>query len=302
MCPNRSGSVSTDLIIDFVAGGLGAAASVIVGQPLDTVKVKMQTFPTLHTDLFKCSRHTFVQEGLRGFYSGTLPALVAIAAENSLLFMAYGATQRLVSRMTKVKEEELGVLGHGLAGGLAAFWPSLVICPTELVKCRLQAAREAAQMQGLPQPKVGPLGLTKQLLATEGVPGLYRGLTATFVREIPGYFFFFLAYEGVRELLKPEGGCRTDVGALGTVGAGAVAGVVLWSIIFPVDVVKSRLAVSGASTPLLHMLVSIQRAEGIGALYSGLTPTLLRTAPATGVMFLVLENSRLAMKYIVETS
>ena len=40
MCPNRSGSVSTDLIVDFVAGGLGAAASVIVGQPLDTVKVR----------------------------------------------------------------------------------------------------------------------------------------------------------------------------------------------------------------------------------------------------------------------
>ena len=81
-------------------------------------------------------------------------------------------------------------------------------------------------MEGRPQPKLGPLGLTRQLLNTEGVPGLYRGLTATFVREIPGYFFFFLAYEGVRELLKPEGGSRGDVGALGTVGAGAVAGVV----------------------------------------------------------------------------
>ena len=104
----------------------------------------MQTFPNLHTNLFKCSRHTFLKEGLRGFYSGTLPgvlsilsallffqaiseksmnfhslpALVAIAAENSLLFMAYGATQRLVSRMARVQEEELDVLGHGLAGGL----------------------------------------------------------------------------------------------------------------------------------------------------------------------------------------
>ena len=48
-----------------------------------------------------------------------LSALVAIAAENSLLFMAYGATQRLVSRVAKVEEEQLGVLGHGLAGGLA---------------------------------------------------------------------------------------------------------------------------------------------------------------------------------------
>ena len=33
--------------------------------------------------------------------------------------MAYGATQRLVSRVAKVEEEQLGVLGHGLAGGLA---------------------------------------------------------------------------------------------------------------------------------------------------------------------------------------
>ena len=148
-------------------------------------------------------------------------------------------------------------------GGLAAFWPSLVICPTELVKCRLQAAREAAMVNGLPIPKLGPWGLAKKLLATEGVAGLYRGLTATFVREIPGYFFFFLAYEGVRELLKPEGGSRSDVGALGTVGAGAVAGVVLWSLIFPVDVVKSRLAVSGAATPLLVMLASIRKVASI---------------------------------------
>ena len=32
------------MIIDFVAGGLGAAASVIVGQPLDTVKVGREDF------------------------------------------------------------------------------------------------------------------------------------------------------------------------------------------------------------------------------------------------------------------
>ena len=53
----------------------------------------------------------------------SLPALVAIAAENSLLFMAYGATQRLVSRMARVQEEELDVLGHGLAGGLKIYLP-----------------------------------------------------------------------------------------------------------------------------------------------------------------------------------
>ena len=40
-------------------------------------QVKMQTFPNLHTNLFKCSRHTFLKEGLRGFYSGTLPGVLS---------------------------------------------------------------------------------------------------------------------------------------------------------------------------------------------------------------------------------
>ena len=134
-------SVSTTVFLDSCGQIICPASCIMLGMFFFLSQVKMQTFPNLHTNLFKCSRHTFLKEGLRGFYSGTLPgvlsallfffkrflkkhelhslpALVAIAAENSLLFMAYGATQRLVSRMARVQEEELDVLGHGLAGGL----------------------------------------------------------------------------------------------------------------------------------------------------------------------------------------
>ena len=34
---------------------------------------------------------------------------------------------------------------------------------------------------------------------------MFRGLTATFTREMPGYFFFFLAYEATRGLLAAPG-------------------------------------------------------------------------------------------------
>ena len=42
--------------------------------------------------------------------------------------MAYGATQRLVSRMARVQEEELDVLGHGLAGGLKILLTPDIYC------------------------------------------------------------------------------------------------------------------------------------------------------------------------------
>ncbi len=44
------------VIIDFVAGSLGATTSVYVGQPLDTLKVKMQTFPEMYPNLGICIR------------------------------------------------------------------------------------------------------------------------------------------------------------------------------------------------------------------------------------------------------
>merc|ERR1712227_81997 len=171
-----------DVPIDFVAGSLGATASVYVGQPLDTLKVKMQTFPHLYPNLGTCFKQTLSKEGIvRGLYAGTVPSLAANVAENSILFAAYGACQKLVAKAANIeKVDNLGVVHNGLAGFLAAFWSSLSLCPTELVKCRLQAMRESFTSQGKEPPRIGPYQLTRQILQSDWVPGLFRGLTATF--------------------------------------------------------------------------------------------------------------------------
>lgn len=129
---------------------------------------------------------------------------------------------------------------------------------------------------------------------------MFRGLTATFTREMPGYFFFFLAYEATRGLLTPPGKTKDEIGAVRTVVAGGVAGVTLWTVIFPADVVKSRLQVTGATTPMLVMMGQIYRQEGLLALYNGLGPTVLRTFPATGALFLAYEYSKKWLHSLVD--
>lgn len=58
-----------------------------VSQPLDTVKVKMQTFPNIYKGMVNCLMVTFKKDGIvRGLYAGTTPAIVANVAENSVLF------------------------------------------------------------------------------------------------------------------------------------------------------------------------------------------------------------------------
>lgn len=299
-----------DGIIDFSGGTMGGVASVYVGQSLDTVKVKMQTFPTLYKNALDCFIKTYRQDGIaRGLYAGTVPALAANIAENSILFMFYGLCQKGMAYLVRKEHvKHLNPLENALSGGGAAFFSSFTLCPTELVKCRLQAMREMAQQGklegGLERLKIGPFGLTKEILQQEGIRGLYKGLTATFLREIPGYIFFFGGYEVTRHFLTPPGKTKDEIGPFRTIVAGGVGGVSLWVAIFPADVVKSRVQVAstyGTVEPTFRSVITkVFREEGIMALYKGLGPTVLRTFPATGALFLAYETTKKWMGYAAD--
>lgn len=179
-------------------------ALVYVSQPLDTVKVKMQTFPELYKGMGDCLMNTFRKDGVvRGLYAGTFPAIVANVAENSVLFAAYGGCQKFVGKLQGIEDtKHLSALSNASAGFLAAFFSSFSLCPTELIKCKLQALRETTKPEaGKMVDKITPFNLTRQILKAEGIPGLFRGMTSTLAREMPGYFFFFGGYEGTRGLL-----------------------------------------------------------------------------------------------------
>ena len=134
---------------DFTAGAVGGTACVLVGQPFDTIKVKMQTFPSLFKTAFECGVKTMKQEGIRGLYAGTIPSLVANIAENSVLFLFYGQCLSVVKKIVgKQDEKELGVLHRAVAGSGAAVFSSFVLCPTELVKCKLQAQHQMNVLAG----------------------------------------------------------------------------------------------------------------------------------------------------------
>ncbi|XP_076063265.1 mitochondrial ornithine transporter 1 [Oratosquilla oratoria] len=293
----KSGSTALqtykDAFTDLMAGSMGGVASVYVGQPLDTVKVKMQTFPDMYKNMVKCFTETFRREGIRGLYAGTVPALAANIAENSVLFAAYGVCQKGVAKVLNAKDvNDLSPLSNATAGFFAAFFSSLTLCPTELVKCKLQAMRETALLENKVQERIGPWKLTRQILQTEGIPGMFRGLTSTFAREMPGYFFFFGGYELSRTLLTPKGKTKDEIGPFRTVLCGGIAGVTLWVAIFPADVVKSRIQVAGSTEPMMKVMKGILRNEGLMALYNGLGPTVIRTFPATGALFLAVEMTK----------
>ncbi|KAL2094451.1 hypothetical protein ACEWY4_009170 [Coilia grayii] len=284
-------------IIDLTAGAVGGTACVLSGQPLDTAKVKMQTFPTLYRGFLHCFTSTYRQVGFRGLYQGTTPALVANIAENSVLFMSYGFCQEVVRMLAGTTGgEPLSDVQKAYAGSVASIFSSLVLCPTELVKCRLQAMHEMAAAGKISAAQNSVWSVVRSIWRVEGAQGFFQGLTTTIAREVPGYFCFFGGYELSRSTFADYFGCaKDDIGVAPIVFSGGFGGACLWLMVYPMDCVKSRIQVmsmAGHQAGFFKTFMDVFRTEGVRALYSGLTPTMLRTFPANGALFLGYEASR----------
>lgn len=140
--------IAKEATIDFVSGCVGGVACVVTGQPLDTVKIKMQTFSSVYKNSVKCFVDILRSEGIRGLYAGTSPALVSNIMENSVIFLAYGQCQNFLAYLLQTERSKLSPLNLACAGSLTSIFSSIVLCPAELVKCRLQTAREIALLHG----------------------------------------------------------------------------------------------------------------------------------------------------------
>lgn len=303
---SAAAAVFTDAFIDFTGGTIGGAAGVLVGQPLDTVKVKLQTYPNLYRSSYNCFVQTFRSDGVRrGLYRGTVPNLVANVAENSVLFCAYGACQTVVANAAGKRVSDLDATHNASAGFLAAFFSSLALCPTELIKCRMQTLSEnmKSNSPGL-HSNITPYHLTRNILREEGLPGLFKGLTSTWLREMPGYFVFFGAYEYYRSLLCKPGQCKDDIGVLRTAAAGGAGGVFFWLAVYPADMIKSRIQVlshHGSSMTFTQLFRQVLTTEGVAAMYLGIVPTLIRTVPATGILFVTYEATKKLLGSLLNT-
>ncbi len=134
-------------LLDFGAGIAGGTAMVLVGQPLDTVKVKMQT---------SSSKEAPSIGGVRGLYAGSMPAICASVAEMSVMMMTYGHGQQLVAAFNgKRSASELSTVENALAGAYSGLFTSVAMTPFEHLKCRLQTLSNDRHKTTLAKTKVG---------------------------------------------------------------------------------------------------------------------------------------------------
>ena len=278
--------------VDLVSGMSAGAVNAVVGCPMDTIKVKMQTFPTENASVRSAILKSVRADGVRGLYAGLTPFLLANVGENAVLFLAYGQSQRFVAMAFGMEKEKMGPLANALAGSCASVFSAMWLCPTEHIKCRLQVRREmmnaGAEMSRSGGP--GQITLAGRMVREEGVSGLYRGMKATWTREIPGYFCFFLGYEGTKGLISWAKSKEKDDITFGeNMLCGSMAGTSFWLGIFPIDSIKSRIQVLGNSGSMADVAREIMRTQGPLGFYKGCLPAVIRASMSNSFLLTTYE-------------
>jgi solute carrier family 25 carnitine/acylcarnitine transporter 20/29 len=205
---------------------------------------------------------------------GMASPLIGIGAVNALLF---AANSNLKSRLQSHPNELLSLDKIALAGGGAGIINSILASPVELLKIKMQAQFGHASVDGS-KHFTGPIDCGKYLIQRDGIAhGLYRGLWATIVREIPAYAGFYTGFEATKRYLTKNQEEQANIFQLMT--AGAVGGIGYWVFSYPLDVVKS--VVQNQEKPpkgfyITSVLKSIYRRDGLNGLFRGFAPTVLR--------------------------
>ncbi|KAJ2158218.1 mitochondrial ornithine carrier protein [Coemansia sp. RSA 552] len=293
---------------DLAYGSLSGMMGKFVEYPFDTVKVRLQTSESkVFSGTLDCLRQTWRHEGFGGFYRGLTSPLVGAMAENAIAFYAYNRIQAAIRSTDK---ETLSLPQLFFSGALSGAICAFVISPIELVKCKLQV--ENVQGYGASQTQTaaavrfsGPLSVVSHLLRTQGLSGLYKGITPTVAREMLGVGFWFGTYELVcRELLRIRNArttkqlTKSDLGPASIILAGGCAGIGYNITSYPIDVVKSFIQTADvrASTMrpserpgIASTIATVYSRGGIPAFYRGLGITLVRAFPANAAMFMTYE-------------
>ncbi|XP_010538497.1 PREDICTED: mitochondrial carnitine/acylcarnitine carrier-like protein [Tarenaya hassleriana] len=289
---------------DLASGTVGGAAQLIVGHPFDTIKVKLQSQPApapgqppKYAGAVDAVKQTLAAEGPRGLYKGMGAPLATVAAFNAVLFTVRGQMEAL---LRSEPGAPLTIGQQVVCGAGAGFAVSFLACPTELIKCRLQAqsalASSGAGSVAAAVKYGGPMDVARQVLQSEGgARGLFKGLFPTLAREVPGNAAMFGVYEAFKRFLA-GGEDTSSLGQGSLIMAGGLAGASFWGFVYPTDVVKSVLQVDDYKNPKfsgsMDAFRKILKAEGVKGLYKGFGPAMARSVPANAACFLAYEMTR----------
>ena len=279
------------------AGGAAGVVSRSVTAPVDRAKMLMQVESTQGLSMRQAFGRMLGEGSIRHLFKGNGANCAKVGPEMALKMTLNDEIKRIyTSRLRGGAVDDLSPLERLVIGGTAGAIGQVVIYPMEVVKVRLAVTPHGTYS--------GIWDVLRRVRRKEGVPGLYRGL----VPSLLGIFPYAGCDIMMFEMLKARALDHYDDAPPGYVlfACGAFSSSVAQFVSYPFALVRTRLQAMGGPNGVQYagMLDAFRKTvagEGVRGLYKGLTPNMLKLAPAAAVSWYTFEQAKLALDINIRT-
>lgn len=239
------------IINQYLNGAVSGAFGIVISHPFDTIKTCIQDK--------KPTPNSF-----KHLYKGVSSAMLGVGLEKAVVFGTY-ETVRNITKKNNINNTN-SIIISGFTAGLSA---SLIVTPTERIKILLQTGNNLKKSDFYPNK-------------------LYRGLSATFTREVPGFTVYFSTYNFLKN--KYCNKYNTDIPLYRSFLYGGFSGAVSWLCIYPQDVIKTRIQSNNKkSVSYLKTIKNIYNEGGVGLFFKGFQYAFMRAIPLHAGTFMMME-------------
>ena len=220
-------------IKQYAYGGISGIFGILLSHPLDTIKTHIQNGKPLSS--LSLSSSLSKANNLSRLYRGLSIPLIGVGFEKAIVFGTYNYMLKQTDSIA-------------ISGAISGLSASLIVSPYE----RLKILRQNSQTY-----------MTKDIMNPRF---LFKGLSATFTREVPGFAIYFSVYEKLKYHTFTKYG--NNITGIASFIYGGCSGLVAWVFIYPQDKIKTVMQSSVQST-YSQIIRNMYTSYGITYFYKG---------------------------------
>nr|CAD7420151.1 unnamed protein product [Timema poppensis] len=269
----------------ILASGIAGGIDAVITYPTDYVKTQLQLdgqkgAAKQYSGVVDCITKTVRWYGLSGLYRGIKIVLYGAIPKSVVILTSFDCFKSLLA-------DDRGHLtpGYRFLSGLAAgvFEAFIIVTPLENIKVkfindhRLVQPRYRSFLHGI-----------KLIVKEYGILGLYKGVSATIVKQGSSQSIRFFIMETGKEWYKGDASsANVPSSVVGLIGAFAGAASVLANT--PADVVKTRMQGldSHKYKNTADCVVKMFKEGGIATFYKGTLPRLVKVCMDVSITFVI---------------
>ncbi|KAI9512195.1 mitochondrial carrier [Russula earlei] len=233
----------------------------------------------------------YAEGGIAAFWVGNGLSVVKIFPESAIKFMTYEASKRFFAYYIDNVEDVRDISGASrfLSGGIGGITSQLSIYPIETLKTQRMSSTEGSNRT--------LASAARRLWALGGFKAYYRGLGVGLVGVFPYSAIDMSTFEALKlAYLRSTG--KDEPGVLAVLAFGSISGSVGASMVYPLNLVRTRLQASGSSghperySGIADVVRKTYGRDGWRGFYRGLVPTLAKVIPSVSISYMVYEQSK----------